>query len=76
MKLLLIGTTELLLISGAAILLFGGKKIPELMKSLGQGVKSFKEGMNTPLQEENAKEGEEEKFPPVEPNEKEDGGEK
>ena len=30
----------------AVILLFGGKKIPELMKGLGQGVKSFKQGMN------------------------------
>lgn len=57
----MIGTTELLLIGGAILLLFGGKKIPELMKSMGQGVKSFKEGMkegvpedvNKPIQEAN-----------------------
>ncbi len=42
---LMIGTTELLLIGGIALLLFGGKKLPEMMRGLGQGVKSFKEGM-------------------------------
>lgn len=46
-QLLFIGTTELLLIGGLALLFFGGKKLPEMMKGLGQGVKSFKEGMNT-----------------------------
>ena len=40
---LMIGTTELIVIGGAVLLLFGGKKIPELMRSLGQGVKNFKE---------------------------------
>ncbi len=45
-SLLFIGTTELMLIAGIALLLFGGKKIPELMKGLGQGVKSFKDGVN------------------------------
>lgn len=44
--LLFIGTTELMLIAGIALLLFGGKKLPELMKGLGQGVKSFKDGVN------------------------------
>ena len=44
--LLFIGTTELLLIAGVALLIFGGKKVPELMKGLGKGVKSFKQGMN------------------------------
>lgn len=44
-----IGTTELLLISGMALLLFGGKKLPELMKGLGQGVQSFKKGINEPI---------------------------
>ena len=43
---LFIGTTELLLISGIALLLFGGKKLPEMMRGLGQGVKEFKKGMN------------------------------
>ena len=39
-----IGTTEILLILGVVLLLFGGKKIPELMKGLGRGVKEFKDG--------------------------------
>lgn len=43
---LIFGTWEIVLIVAVVLLLFGGKKIPELMKGLGQGVKSFKEGMN------------------------------
>ena len=39
---LFIGTTELLIIALIALLLFGGKKLPELMRGLGQGVKEFK----------------------------------
>lgn len=46
MKLLTIGWAEILLIALIVLLLFGAKKIPELMKGLGKGVKSFKEGMN------------------------------
>ena len=56
---LFIGTTELLLISGLALLLFGGKKLPEMMKGLGQGGQSFKKGIKEPL-EEDLKENEEE----------------
>lgn len=41
-----IGMPEVLLIALLFLLLFGGKKIPELMKGLGKGVKSFKEGVN------------------------------
>jgi sec-independent protein translocase protein TatA len=41
-----IGTSELLVIALIVLLLFGGKKIPELMKGLGKGVKSFKDGMS------------------------------
>lgn len=41
-----LGTPEILLIALVVLLLFGGKKIPELMKGLGKGVKSFKQGMN------------------------------
>lgn len=41
-----IGAPEILLIALIVILLFGGKKIPELMKGLGKGVKSFKQGMS------------------------------
>ena len=49
---LMIGTTQLVVIVLGVLLLFGGKKIPELMKGLGKGVKSFKDGMNG-LDEEN-----------------------
>ena len=41
-----IGTGEIILIVLVVLLLWGGKKIPELMKGLGKGVKSFKEGLN------------------------------
>ena len=41
-----IGGQELIFIALVILLLFGGKKIPELMKGLGTGVKSFKDGMN------------------------------
>lgn len=41
-----IGTQELLIIVLIILILFGGKKIPELMKGLGKGVRSFKDGMN------------------------------
>ena len=40
-----LGFWEIALIVLAILLLFGGKKIPELMRGLGKGVKSFKEGM-------------------------------
>jgi sec-independent protein translocase protein TatA len=46
MKLLFLGTWEIIIIVLVVLLLFGGKKIPELMKGLGKGVKSFKDGMN------------------------------
>lgn len=53
-----LGTTEIVLIVLVVLLLFGGKKIPELMKGLGKGVRSFKEGaagvkdeLEKPLQE-------------------------
>ena len=41
-----IGPMELLVILAVALLLFGGKKIPELAKGLGQGIKNFKEALN------------------------------
>jgi twin arginine-targeting protein translocase, TatA/E family len=40
-----VGFPELLVVCLIVLLLFGGKKIPELMKGLGKGVKSFKDGM-------------------------------
>ena len=51
MKLLFIGSTELLLIGGIALLMFGGKKFPEMMRGLGQGVKEFKKAMQSPEDE-------------------------
>ena len=45
MTLLTIGWGEILIIALIVLLLFGAKKIPELMKGLGKGVKSFKDGM-------------------------------
>ena len=42
----MIGTTEIVVIVLVVLLLFGGKKIPELMRGMGKGVRSFKEGMN------------------------------
>ena len=41
-----LGAPEILFIALIILLLFGGKKIPELMKGLGKGVKSFKAGLN------------------------------
>lgn len=52
--LLFIGTTEIIVIALLILLLFGGKKLPELMKGLGQGVQSFKKGMKEPV--DNSKE--------------------
>ena len=40
-----IGAGEIVIVALVVLLLFGGKKIPELMKGLGKGVKSFKDGM-------------------------------
>ena len=42
----MIGTSEIILIVLVVLLLWGGKKVPELMKGLGKGVKSFKDGLN------------------------------
>lgn len=56
MKLLLLGLggQEILVIAILVLLLFGGKKIPELMSGIGKGVKSFRDGMNgaTAIEEE------------------------
>lgn len=47
-----IGATEIILICAVILLIFGGKKLPEMMRGMGKGVKSFKEGMNEPTEEE------------------------
>lgn len=55
-----LGMQEILVVALIVLLLFGGKKIPELMKGLGKGVKSFKDGMkeeetaSNPSQEDEA----------------------
>ena len=50
-----IGLQEILIIAFIVLLLYGGKKIPELMKGLGKGVRSFKDGVNS-IEEETKKE--------------------
>ena len=55
-----LGFQEILVIAFIVLLLFGGKKLPELMRGIGQGVKSFKDGMNGKTDEE-TKETKEEK---------------
>ena len=62
MKLLFmnLSMTEILIIALIVLLLFGGKKIPELMKGLGKGVSSFKKGMSE-VTDETSDKNEEEK---------------
>ena len=69
MKLLFLGTWEIIVIVLVVLLLFGGKKIPELMKGLGKGVKSFKDGVNG-VEEEKSGRVEEEKSGRVEEEKK------
>ena len=49
-----LGSSEIIIIALVILLLFGGKKIPELMRGLGKGVNQFKKGMNEIEQEINA----------------------
>ena len=56
---LFIGTWEIVILALIVLLLLGGKKIPELMKGLGKGVKNFKDGMKE--EDEPDKEKEEQK---------------
>ena len=42
------GYTEILMVAGVALLLFGGKKLPGMMRGLGQSINEFKAGINTP----------------------------
>ncbi len=50
-----LGTTELLLIAGAGLLLFGAKRLPEIGSSLGKGLKNFKKTFESPEEEEQVK---------------------
>ena len=52
-QILMIGSSELFIIAAIVLLIFGGKKIPELMRSLGQGVQFFKKGMNEDISDDN-----------------------
>ena len=54
---LVIGWTEVLVIALVVLLIFGGKKIPEMMKGLGKGVRSFNEGLRE-VDDENKKDDE------------------
>lgn len=54
-----LGATEIIIIALVVLLLFGGKKIPELMRGMGKGVKSFKDGMNGIEEDTKPKEKEE-----------------
>lgn len=47
----LLGGPEMIIVGIAILLLFGGKKIPELMKGLGKGIKEFKAGQEEPIAE-------------------------
>lgn len=47
-----IGSMEIVLIGAVVLLIFGGKKLPELMRGMGRGVKSFKAGLSEPSEEE------------------------
>ncbi len=49
------GPTEIILVLAVILLLFGGKKIPELMRGLGSGVKEFKNASKEEMQEETSK---------------------
>lgn len=51
----MIGPWQIILIVVIVLLLFGGKKIPELMKGIGQGAKEFKKGLSGEEEEENEK---------------------
>ena len=56
-----LGVTEILVILAVVLLLFGGKKIPELMKGLGSGVKEFKKAAQDDTQPATSKKEEETK---------------
>jgi sec-independent protein translocase protein TatA len=50
-----LGPTEIILTLAVVLLLFGGRKIPELMKGIGQGMKEFKKASRTANEEDEAK---------------------
>ena len=72
MTLLMIGAPEIICIILIVLLLFGAKKIPELMKSMGKGVKFFKQGMND-IEEEVKRPSDEQQAPQQPSEEQQDG---
>lgn len=56
-----LGTTELLVIGGIVLLLFGGKKLPQLGRSMGSAITNFKKGLNDPTPSDEDKKDEESK---------------
>ncbi len=52
----MLGTWEIILIALVILLIFGGKKIPELMKGIGKGMRSFREGVEGKEDKENNEE--------------------
>ncbi len=54
-----LGVQEIILLVLVILLFFGGRKIPEMMKGIGEGVRSFKDGMNGIVKEEEEKKEEE-----------------
>ena len=56
-----LGLGEILVIALIVLLFFGGKKIPEMMRGIGKGVKSFKDGMNGVEEDKNDEKAEEKK---------------
>jgi sec-independent protein translocase protein TatA len=61
MLLFALGPTEIILILVVVLLLFGGRKIPELMKGIGQGMKEFKKASRAAEEEDTSKDSEKEK---------------
>ena len=52
----IVGPTEIILIIAIVLLLFGGKKLPELMRGIGQGAREFKKGLSGEEEEPKKKE--------------------
>ncbi|MBL8721749.1 MAG: twin-arginine translocase TatA/TatE family subunit [Myxococcales bacterium] len=64
-----LGTTEILLICLLALILFGGGKLADIGKGMGEGIKNFKKGMRESDEEDKAAEAKDEKTPPAKPKE-------
>lgn len=56
-----LGTTELIIIAFVVVLLFGGKRLPQLGRSMGSAITNFKKGLNSPDDEKKVENKEDEK---------------